>query len=102
MECKNMWLIYVEIVIGFHSNVLFQFPFKQRSIKLLVFLIIIVETPHQILYLTFEGLEFIICEIFHDQYAYENIIKLPINRMIAAKMTSIDSKHLIITLSRKI
>ena len=78
MECKNMWLIYVEIVIGFHSNVFFQFPYKQRSIKLLVFLIIIVETPHQILYLTFEGLEFIICEIFHDQYAYENIIKLPI------------------------
>lgn len=102
MECKNMWLIYVEIVIGFHSNVFFQFPYKQRSIKLLVFLIIIVETPHQILYLTFEGLEFIICEIFHDQYAYENIIKLPINRMIAAKMTSIDSKHLIITLKPKI
>ena len=102
MECKNMWLIYVEIVIGFHSNVFFQFPYKQRSIKLLVFLIIIVETPHQILYLTFEGLEFIICEIFHDQYAYENIIKLPIIRMIAAKMISIDSKHLIITLKPKI
>ena len=97
-----MWLIYVEIVIGFHSNVFFQFPYKQRSIKLLVFLIIIVETPHQILYLTFEGLEFIICEIFHDQYAYENIIKLPIIRMIAAKMISIDSKHLIITLKPKI
>ena len=102
MECKNMWLIYVEIVIGFHSNVFFQFPYKQRSIKLLVFLIIIVETPHQILYLTFEGLEFIICEIFHDQYAYENIIKLPILNGVAAKMTSIDSKHLIVTLSRKI
>ena len=102
MECKNMWLIYVEIVIGFHSNVFFQFPYKQRSIKLLVFLIIIVETPHQILYLTFKGLEFIICEIFHDQYAYENIIKLPIIRMIAAKMISIDSKHLIITLKPKI
>ena len=102
MECKNMWLIYVEIFIGFHSNVFFQFPYKQRSIKLLVFLIIIVETPHQILYLTFEGLEFIICEIFHDQYAYENIIKLPIIRMIAAKMISIDSKHLIITLKPKI